>query len=757
MTGNRTQLMNFVSKFLGTVRFRSDQIARIMGYGDYQLENVIISRAEAINIACYTQNCSLIRLRYNKTPYELMQDKKPDLSFLYVFGSLCYPTNDPEGLGKFDAKEDIRISVGYALAKIAFRIYNRRTRINSKTIHVTFDELIVVASEHFSSGLGLHVMTPTTPIQESAAPRAKVLADSPVSISITYNASSTSIPSSQEQEHSLIISQGFEESPKTPTFHDDPLNESSQDLTSQGSSSNVIQIHTPFEHLGRWTKDHPIANVVGDPSRSVSTRKQLETDAMWCYFDAFLTSELVSCPDNVFLIKLKWIYKIKIDESGRNRGHSYLHSQFCSQEYDYLPNGCQNGFLEWRAQRRGAIDPTLFTWHAGNDLLLPVYLTLAMMSTYVPGIRLSDTDMSLTAYVDADHAGCQDTRRSTSESVQFLGDKLIMVFNSIRFLCTVETRVRLLYAATTFNTLEPSTLMFATIHKGAGGEWKCGAILQRLAKKNELKAKGTLLMALSDKHQLKLNIHKDAKSLMEAIKKSFGGNKETKKVQKTLLKQQYENFSGSSFESLDQIHDWLQKLISQLEILADLEDQNLDDLFNNLKIYEAEVKSSSSTNHTTQNIAFVSSQNTDSTNESVSFVPSVSAASTKPLASILPNVDNLNDVVIYSFFASQSNSPQLDNDDLKQIDADDLEEMDLRWQMVMLTMRARRFLQRIGRNLGANGTTSIGFDMSKVECHNCHRRGHFARECRSPRDTRNKDIQRRNVPVETSTSNALVS
>ncbi|GKF75519.1 hypothetical protein Tco_0224963, partial [Tanacetum coccineum] len=112
----------------------------------------------------------------------------------------------------------------------------------------------------------------------------------PPTITVTLDASSTSIPSLQEQEHSPIISQGFEESPKTPTFHDDPLNKSPQDSTSQGSSSNVIQIHTSFEHLGRWTKDHPIANVIGDHSRSVYTRKQLETDAMWCYFDAFLTS-----------------------------------------------------------------------------------------------------------------------------------------------------------------------------------------------------------------------------------------------------------------------------------------------------------------------------------------------------------------------------------------------------------------------------------------------------------------------------------
>ncbi|GJY47988.1 retrovirus-related pol polyprotein from transposon TNT 1-94 [Tanacetum coccineum] len=228
--------------------------------------------AEAINTACYTQNRSLIRHRYNKTPYELMQDKKPDLSFLHVFGSLCYPTNDHEDLGKFDAKADIGIFVGYAPAKKAFRIYNRRTQINSKIIHVTFDELKAMASEQFSSGLGLHYMTPATSstrlssnpvsqqpclppirddwdqlfqpmfdeyfnpstlvvslVQEVAAPRAEVLADSPVLTSIDQDAPSISIPSLQEHEHSLIISQSFKESPKTPIFHDDPFNESPQE------------------------------------------------------------------------------------------------------------------------------------------------------------------------------------------------------------------------------------------------------------------------------------------------------------------------------------------------------------------------------------------------------------------------------------------------------------------------------------------------------------------------------------------------
>ncbi|GKE96442.1 retrovirus-related pol polyprotein from transposon TNT 1-94 [Tanacetum coccineum] len=238
--------------------------------------------AEAINTAYYTPNRSLIRLRYNKTPYELMQDKKPDLSFFHVFGSLCYPTNDHEDRGKFDAKADIGIFVGYTPTKKAFRIYNRRTQIITETIHVTFDELSAMASEQFSSGLELHYMTPSTsstglgsnlvsqqpclpPIRDDWNRLFQPMFDEYFNPPPIADAPSTSIPASQEQEHTPIISQGFEESPKTPTFHDNPLNESpNEDSTAHESSSNVIQIHTPFEHLGRWTKDHPIANVIGE-------------------------------------------------------------------------------------------------------------------------------------------------------------------------------------------------------------------------------------------------------------------------------------------------------------------------------------------------------------------------------------------------------------------------------------------------------------------------------------------------------------
>nr|GEX61099.1 hypothetical protein [Tanacetum cinerariifolium] len=196
----------------------------------------------------------------------------------------------------------------------------------------------------------------------------------------------------------------------------------------------------------------------------------------------------------------------------------------------------------------------------------------------------------------------------------------------------------------------------------------------------------------------------------------------TKKVQKTLLKQQFKNFSGSSSEGLDHIHDRLQKLVSQLEIhrvslsqedvnlkflrslpsewkthtliwrnKTDLEDKSLNDLFNSIKSYESEVKHSSSIGTDSHNLAFVSSTSTDNTTDLVSAAVNVFAVGAKLTASTLLNVDSLSNA----------------------IDVDDLKEMDLKWQMAMLTMRARRFLQKTGRNLGANGPTSMGFDMAK--------------------------------------------
>ncbi|GJU08484.1 putative ribonuclease H-like domain-containing protein, partial [Tanacetum coccineum] len=211
-----------------------------------------------------------------------------------------------------------------------------------------------------------------------------------------------------------------------------------------------------------------------------------------------------------------------------------------------------------------------------------------------------------------------------------------------------------------------------------------------------------------------------------------------------------------------QTFDRLQKLVSQLKLLSEklsqedvnqkllrslssewnthavvwrnkakIETMSIDDLYNNLKV----------------------------TNEVVNTANRVSITNTQVNTANFLNVDNLSDSVICAFLSSQPNSPQLVTEDLQQIHLDDIKEMDLRWKMAMLTMRAIRFLKNTRRRLTVNSNENTGFNKSKVECYNYHKNGHFARKCRAPRnqDYKNKESTRRIMPIETSTSTALVS
>ncbi|GJV50720.1 hypothetical protein Tco_1446461 [Tanacetum coccineum] len=183
-------------------------------------------------------------------------------------------------------------------------------------------------------------------------------------------------------------------------------------------------------------------------------------------------------------------------------------------------------------------------------------------------------------------------------------------------------------------------------------------------------------MALPNEHQLKFNSYKDAKILMQAIENIFGGNTATKKTQKNLLKHQYENFAASRTEVIEQTYERLQKLISQLD-MHEIETLSLDDLFNNLKAYESEVKGTSSLTTNLYNVAFLSSSSTNNASRAV------------------------------------NTAWGLDNEDLQQIYPDDLEEIDLRWNITMLIMRERRFLKNTGRKLDMANKERIGFDKSK--------------------------------------------
>ncbi|GJR15836.1 integrase, catalytic region, zinc finger, CCHC-type containing protein [Tanacetum coccineum] len=271
------------------------------------------------------QNHSVIRLRHGKTPYELLNDNYSTYhSFQCICGgNLSIPTNDSENLGKLQPKADIGIFIGYAPTKKAFRIYNRRTRRIIETIHVDFDELTAMASEHSSSGPALHEMTPatissglvpnpppSTPVDHPApevialiaevvAPEPAASTGSPSSTTVDQDAPSPSNSQTTPETQSPIIPNDVEEDNhdldvahmNNDPFFGIPIPENDSEASSSDVIPTVVHTATPnSEHVTKWTKDHPLENIIGELERPISTRLQLYEQALFCYYDAFLTS-----------------------------------------------------------------------------------------------------------------------------------------------------------------------------------------------------------------------------------------------------------------------------------------------------------------------------------------------------------------------------------------------------------------------------------------------------------------------------------
>ncbi|GKA12027.1 integrase, catalytic region, zinc finger, CCHC-type containing protein [Tanacetum coccineum] len=706
---------------------------------------------------------------------------------------------------------------------------------NYRKIHVTFDELTAMASEQFGSGPGLQVLTPATSssglvpnlipqqpcnlqnrddwdtlfqplfdeyfnpptivvftVPVAAAPR--VVEISRASTCIFSLVDQVAPSSSSINTRSRTLSnyfQGVKESLKHHYLHaiSSPISSCKTRLT-KGSSTNVRPSYTLFKLIGRWTKDHPITNVISDPSCSVSTRKQLKTDAMWCYFNAFLTSiepksfkqamtepswidamqeeiheferlqvyKLVSCPDKVMLIKLKWIYKVKTDEfSGvlKNKARlvaqgfrqeegidfeesfapvarieairifvanadnknmmifqmdvktDFLNGELNEEVYVSQPKGfvdqeypshvyklkkalyglkqaprawydMLSSFLISKHFSKGAVDPTLFTRKAGNDLLLgtPVDATLyrGMIESimYLTSSRpdliyavclcawyqakptekhlnvvkrifqypngtinmglwySKNTDISLTAYSDVDNAGCRDTRRSTSGSAQFLGDKLVswsskkqkstaisnydIQFNKIPLYCDNKSAIALCY-----NNVQHSRVKHIDVRYHFIEEQVENGIVK--------------LYFVRTEYQL------------------------ADVFTKPLPRERF-NFLIEKLEGLHKGYDRFQSLLSQLKIHGA-----------GLSTKDANQKFLRSLPQLSQ--VFINYEEAHTGYEQTSS---------------------------YSLLANQSSCPQLDHEDLEQLDEYDLEEMDLKWQVAMILMRMKKFYKNTGKS-----------------------------------------------------------
>ncbi|GKC42681.1 retrovirus-related pol polyprotein from transposon TNT 1-94 [Tanacetum coccineum] len=418
---------------------------------------------EAVVTAYFTQNRSLIRKRHNKTPYELLHNKKHDLSYLHVFGALCYPTNDNEDLGKLKPKADIGIFVGYAPAKNTFRIYKKRTRLIIETIHVYFDELTTMAFEQFSSGPGIQLLTPRT-ISLGLVPNPTSLTpyvpptkkDWDVLFQLMFNeffnppssvaslvpvvvapipADSTSSPSSTPVDQDAP-------SPNNDPFFSVPI----PGLNYEESSSRDVKL----DELGGVLKNKARLVARGyrqeegiDFEESFASIARQEALRIFIAYAAYMNMTLK-----------KALYGLK---------------QAARAWYDLL-----SLFLLSQKFSKGTVNPTLFTRKEGKDILLvQIYVDdIIFASTNLPkgiflnqskyaleiikkyGMETSDSvdtlmvekskldadpqgkEVDPTRYLgmigflmyltaSADHAGCQDTKRSTSESMQLFGDRLV--------------------------------------------------------------------------------------------------------------------------------------------------------------------------------------------------------------------------------------------------------------------------------------------------------------------------------------------
>ncbi|GKD47976.1 ribonuclease H-like domain-containing protein [Tanacetum coccineum] len=253
---------------------------------------------------------------------------------------------------------------------------------------------------------------------------------------------------------------------------------------------------------------------------------------------------------------------------------------------------------------------------------------------------------------------------------------------------------------------------------------------ETLARERERKARTTLLMALPEDHLAKFHKMTDAKEMWEAIKSRFGGNDESKKMQKYILKQQFEGLSVSNSEWLHKGYD---------------------------RVFESDVKGSTTSSSNTQNVAFVS-ENTSSTND-VSTAYGVSNSS--------GHNSQYEHTSSYSLLVNQSSCPQLDHEDFEQLDEFDLEEIYLKWQVAMISMRMKKFYKKTGRKLQFDAKEPVSFDKTKAECYSCHKTRHFARECiskgnqdsrrRDTWNTGNKDKENGRRSGKQEDSNALVT
>ncbi|GJV53836.1 hypothetical protein Tco_1449577 [Tanacetum coccineum] len=469
MTGDRSQLTNFISKFLGTVKFGNDQVAKIMGYGDYQIGNVTISRVYYVeglghNLFYVGQFCdSNLEVAFRQHTCFIRNLEGVDL-LTGSRGDNLYTLS----LGNMMASSPICL-LSKAPLKLSLGLWHRHlSSLERPALHdmtpVTISSGLVpnpppstpfvppsrsdwdlLFQPMFDESLNpppyvdLQAPEVIAPIPEVVAPEHAVLTGSPSSTTVDQDAPSPSNSHTTQETQTPIISHNVEEANHdievahmgNDPYFGIPIPEVASD---QSSSLDVIHTivppdHQVSEHNSKWTKDHPLENII-------AMQEELHE------FERLEVWELVPPPDKALVITLKWIYKVKLDELGE------IEAFESCDPVDYTPE--EKSKLDEDKEGK-AVDPSHYRGMIGTLLYLTasrpdLQFAICMCARYQLGLSKSikcgkrifrylkgtvhrglwypkDSSIALTAFADADHAGCQDTRRSTSGSIPTIVDK----------------------------------------------------------------------------------------------------------------------------------------------------------------------------------------------------------------------------------------------------------------------------------------------------------------------------------------------
>nr|GEX99589.1 copia protein [Tanacetum cinerariifolium] len=408
--------------------------------------------AEAVATACYTQNRSLIHTRDHKTPYELVHNKKPDLTFFKVFGALCYLTNDSEDLGKLQPTVDIGIFIGYAPSRKGYRIYNKRTRRIMETIHVQFEELIEqIAYVHLGTGPAPNFLTPgqiSSGLIPNPIPATPYVPFTNKELEILFQSMFDEYlepPRVERPAHPAQAVQAPVNSAGTPSSTTIDQDAPSPSISPSSSASQSHSLHQGIAAEPNYMEDHTVAPVDNNPFVNVFAPKP--------HSEASSSGDITpyyqkSNPriSNLQLLKIAGFKPYNMRFTNLIDFNKIMTIYQMDVKTAFL-----NGELKeevYVSQPEGFVDPDHSThvyrlkkalyglkqapraWYQALPTKKHIE-TLKRVFRYLKGTinwglwYLKDTVMALTAYEDADHAGCQETRRSTSGSAQFISDKLV--------------------------------------------------------------------------------------------------------------------------------------------------------------------------------------------------------------------------------------------------------------------------------------------------------------------------------------------